>query len=187
MSLPTILAAAAYYGLSAQSVLGHSRTQRPLKARAAVAYVMRHRDGASYPMIGKRLARADHTTAINSVQRAEDWLTRDMVFAAFVYAQMALPRYSALAAELDSPFPAQYTPPPPKRHPRILPPCPPHLVRLRADLEAGGELVECEGRTFMLDCNGFTREDRFEQKAVVKASHKLLAAMRREHPERFAL
>lgn len=111
---PAISASAAYFGITADDILGPGRNSRFVKARNAAAYIMRHRDGASYPEIGRRLGR-DHTSVMHGVRKCTDAVQADRSLAAFVAAQIARRVY-----EGPRPAPPPPPPPPPRKWERIV-------------------------------------------------------------------
>lgn len=66
---PIIYAAADLYGVSIDQVLSTSEEIHVVRARQAAAWLM-HRQGLSYPQIGRALKR-HHTTMMHAVRRVE--------------------------------------------------------------------------------------------------------------------
>jgi len=186
MSIPTIKAACEYFGLTEEVFFGPRRFYEIIRARSAVIYVMRQRDGQSFSQIGKRICR-DHSTVIHGMKRSEQMLVDDDDFAAFVNAQMALPKYSPRAVVMK--LVSEAPPPPPVLSKPALPPCPPHLIRLRPDADAKRvKRFQREGlgcRAFLIDDNGISRDEHLLNSRLIRCSKDLVAALQREHPEKF--
>lgn len=180
MSLPTIRAAADYFGVPFEGVFGSCRERPFVLARFAVAYVMREREGQSYPQIGRRLKR-DHSSILHGHRQARDLMRRDPDFAAFVNAQLDLPRYSPVAAILESPFtPWEAAPvPPPKvavwkppvTVPKFRPVPKPQPVRIWEVIRLDSE------RSISLDQDGFTRHDYSDRDRMIAGSQRLAQAI----------
>lgn len=185
MSIPTIKAACEYFGISEDTFFSERRFHEIIRARRAVIYVMRNRDGQSFPQIGKRIGR-DHSTVIHNHRHAEIAMTEDDDFAAFVDAQMALPKYSPRAVIMqlvrdEPPAPAMMSKP-------VLPPCPQHLIKLRKPEIKRSERFHSYGygaTSVALDDDGMTPEDDLNAKRLVRGSRALLATLMEQHPERF--
>lgn len=170
MSLPTIAAASEYFGVLVDEILSRSRERQAVNARCAVSYVMRQRDGISFPLIGRRIGGRDHTTIMYQVARARKLLIDDDHFAAFVQAQMVLPRYSPEAARL-------VVPPEVQRKFRRLKPRPERSAPMMQKVRVGG-------LTMLIDDDGYGIDDHLWRKGMTRGTSRLEAALRREHPER---
>jgi chromosomal replication initiation ATPase DnaA len=69
--------------MNAAVLMGPSREGPIVRARHALVWIARNRLGASYPNIGRYLAR-DHTTILHGARRAEILRAADPAFAAIV-------------------------------------------------------------------------------------------------------
>ncbi|WP_160296750.1 helix-turn-helix domain-containing protein [Sphingomonas sp. ERG5] len=67
-------------GLPRADILGPSREARYFRARAAIAWVVRHALGFSMPRIAAVLGRPNHTTTLNQLRRAAVMRDRDPAF-----------------------------------------------------------------------------------------------------------
>lgn len=180
MSAALIAAASEFFGLRYEDFSSRSREIRMVKARAAVTYVMRERDGVSYPTIGRRLKR-DHTTIIHAHQRAHAWMDSDQHFAEFVSAQMALPKHCPEAARLKIPKEVQF-------QFRLIPSKPEPQPQPIGDLPKRPPMTreKIGGLTMMMDADGLAIDDHLWRRSLIRGSCDLARALRREHPERCA-
>lgn len=106
MTLPIIEAAADYFAIPLTTLLSRSREPRTILARRAVSYVLRERDGMSYPIIARLLKRNDHTSAMHWYACAAEVMAGNGEdgFKAFCAAYMALPRLSRERLALITPY-----------------------------------------------------------------------------------
>lgn len=179
MSLPTVHAAATYFGVRFEDLIGPSRKMGPLRARAAVVHVMRIRDGQPYTMIARRLGRGDHKSMIGAMQKAEWMLVRDPDFARFVDAQLALPRHSPVAAILPPVKRAKATPPAPKpkrRKPPVV--VPQFITSVESSPDPERETIKLPGCQPFSMTDGATPDERKFFRNVAKGSRLLAQALR---------
>lgn len=184
----TIIADAAdYYRVSEQDILGTRRNRPIVKARAAIAIVMRHRDMLSYPQIGARLGGRDHSTTIHCIENGWRWMLDDPMFSPFVDAHLCTPRFNLAAVDVESPYPAPFVQPPERARDRHLGPCPVELITIKVEEPEDQFEHHCiAGHKFRLNQDGLSPDEIDWRRNIVTASQGLLAAMVREHPERFA-
>lgn len=90
--------AGALYGLTVDEVMSRSRTKTVFEARAIAVWVLRQRNGFSYPELGRMFGR-DHNTMMNSIQRVETELRENSTSLFAHNAMIALTRDEAKAAE----------------------------------------------------------------------------------------
>ena len=173
VSLPTIRAAAEYFDVPFAEMFGLRRHRTLAYARFAVFYIMRERDQLSYPQIGRRLHK-DHSSVIHGHRMARDLIKRHDEFAAFISAQMDLPKHSAAAAFLPSPYvtaeplPQFVAPPAPRlKSVPLVTPEPKQWERAQAS--------NCHD--FMLDDDGLTVNDHLDRRNLVMGSRALAAAI----------
>lgn len=178
MSRATIAAAAEYWDLAIEEIVGPSRADVLAMARSAAAYVMRHRDGMSYPWIGKRLGGRDHSTILHSVKIiAERWIERDEVFAEFIEAQMALPKFSRKAIVPARPEePEAVVEEAPRTPLPVVPPPKPELQ---------WEKIGCGVHALAIREDGLTRGDLHELERLKRGTQAYLAALHEQYPDRF--
>lgn len=169
MSLALMAAAAEYFDIDRDALIGSTRLQGVVRARAAVAIVLRVRDGLSYPVIARRFHRNDHSTAVHYLRRAKELREREPSFRRFVDAQLALPKFCPEAVHLDSPFHDRPT--------RSQSPIP-------RPARQDWEVLDCEDRPFAVDPDGWTLRDHVARQRMMTGSFRLAEALRREHPER---
>lgn len=156
MSAADLIAAASlHFGVSAVDIVGSRRFAVLIPPRAAVAYVLRERDGLSYPRIGRALGNRDHTTALHLVKNLCPELMDDPDFAAFV------------GEHIES----TSTPPSPSLK---LVPLPEGMAE-PIELE---EVTDGLGWKFTLDQHGRSREDRFDRRNTIRGSRLLAQALR---------
>ncbi len=74
-----IVTTAAAFGIDPDDILAFDRSKSIARARHAVCYVLRKRFDLSYPEIGEIMNR-DHSTIMNSVQRADDLMMSNEAF-----------------------------------------------------------------------------------------------------------
>jgi hypothetical protein len=172
VSIPTINAAADYFGISIEDLMGRSRQRHLVIARCAVSFVMRERDELSFPMIGRRLGGRDHTTIMHQIDRAREMIDEDIYFAAFIRAQMALPKHSPEAIRLKIPLDVQ------KAFQRLKP-RPDAIDRPMSVLHVGRRMI-------LVDDDGMSIDDHQWRRDIAEGSNKLRVAIRRQHPDRCA-
>lgn len=177
MSVATIRAAADYFGVPYDDMYGPIRLREYVYARFASYYVMRERDELSYLQIGRRFSK-DHSTIIHGCRRADDLLRRDADFAAFVVAQMSLPKHSAAASILQSPYTPWEKPKAPAPVMWTLPVClkpklkPVAKVRVWEDIDLPSE------HRMRLDQDGWTLDEIQTRNQIIAGSKMLAAAIK---------
>lgn len=175
MSLATIRAAAAYFSIAYEEMFGQRRLPRFVQARFACYYIMRERDNVAFAQIGRRFGK-DHTTILHGHEQACELLKRNPQFAAFINAQMALPKHSVNAAFLPSPFDPILPPAPPP---------PPKVAIWKAPIRRPApkpvheweEVVFDGERTMRLDQHGYTKDDYFKRDHMIAGSQRLAKAI----------
>ena len=183
MSAITVAACADFYRIPCAEVFGPSKARKLVKVRAAVAYILRNRDEATFPQIAKRLGRSDHTTAMHLVHRAAKWLAEDETFAELVNHHLAQPKHCAAP-----PPTARQT----ERQPSLLDWKPPrtksdNVAALRAQLAALTPVPKQKpvqerlryrgGFTVTVDKNGRDRGELSQERNLARGSASLLAAI----------
>lgn len=183
MTLPVVEAAADYFGISVDRLLSSSRLKRVVVARIAAAWLLRHRDGLSYPRIADILKRKDHSTAIHWINCGEEIYARNEDFARFVDAYMMLPRYSRARLDVESPYPA-----PGDSAPRRAPTQPRKNTAARSPMQAFTvtEMISDGSKIYGLNEDGNTEHEVESLNAHVIADRKFVSRLREFHPERFA-
>lgn len=78
--------AAHLFNITPEDITGKGRMQHLAHARHAIVHVLHTKQHWSFPRIGKLLGGRDHSTAINSRDRAAGLLKNDQAFAAVVEA-----------------------------------------------------------------------------------------------------
>ena len=73
-------AVAKYVDVTMRDLIGNSRRQNVVWARALAAYLIRTIHGFSYGEIGRHLGDRDHTTVLHAVRRAKKLLETDLEF-----------------------------------------------------------------------------------------------------------
>lgn len=184
MSSALLQSCAYHFDISLDMLCGKGRLPHLVRARAAVAYVLRHRDGSSYPRIGKRLCR-DHSTVIHLVRNASAWRLEHPEVDEFIATHMGLPKHCPSVIGAPA-FSAELIEPEPQAKPelevvKLAPICDP-----TGDLDVpASELVVLPGITpFILNEDGFTAKELLLRSDIRSSSTALLAAIRREHPNR---
>lgn len=170
-------AAADYFGVPFDGLFSPTREGQICLARYAIMYVMREREGQSTPQIGRRLQR-DHSTVVHGMKRARDLLARDPDFAAFVNAQLRLPRYSPAAAILHSPYKPWEAKPEPA--PKVAVWKAPAVVKFApvARPKPEWEEIWLDGDHRMrLDQHGYTLDENMTRDRIITGSRKLAAAI----------
>lgn len=94
MSNTTVMAAAAAWRMSVEDLRAPNRKRRYVYPRAAAAYVLRNRDGLSYPQIGQLLGGIDHSSVIHYMKRFDEYEACNELFARFVDFHMRLPKWN---------------------------------------------------------------------------------------------
>lgn len=84
-----IAAVALAFSVPVEALQGRSRARRLVQARCLASWLLRHRVPRSgiqrsYPVIGRLLGGADHSTVIHRLNRAEGWAQSDPVFGALL-------------------------------------------------------------------------------------------------------
>lgn len=179
-----ILSASEYFDIPVETITGACRKKYLMQVRYAIAHVLRHRYGQSYPQIGRRLGGRDHATIISGMRRFDAVAGSDPIVMEWVDAQMQAPRHQpvVIAPQIVEAF----TPPPAKeRADKPVRPVKRSRKPLRgrfsptdfADMKShnGGFLVDDEGNTVY---------DHAALRRIERGTLKLLTALRREHPER---
>ncbi len=72
---------AKYFDVTVRELTGDSRRKTVVRARAVSVYLIRTLIGSSFQAIGQHLGGRDHTTALHSFHRAQEWLDSDPGFA----------------------------------------------------------------------------------------------------------
>lgn len=93
MTTNTIRSACAFWSVPIGDILGECRDHKLVVIRAALSYIMKHRDELSYPRIGKLLGGRDHSTIISSMKNVYEFYHVYDDFKAFVDEQMEMPKY----------------------------------------------------------------------------------------------
>jgi chromosomal replication initiator protein len=69
-----------HFKVTVAEIKGPSRTKHLARARQAAMFLSRRLTGASFPEIGKRFGKKDHSTVIHAVQRVPELMAEDMDF-----------------------------------------------------------------------------------------------------------
>lgn len=98
-------AASYYYEVAPADVIGRSRTHRHAAARHMAVWLLRNANPLlSLPDMGRLLGGRDHTTILNSVQRAEALRLSDAAFRAYTDQALTVLRQQRMARIAASPW-----------------------------------------------------------------------------------
>lgn len=150
-----IQSASDYFEIPAIDITGPRRLAALMPARSAVAYVLRNRDGFSYPRVGAALGGRDHTSSQHLVKVVALKMAENHDFAAFIEAEMSQGRVTLAPRPKLVPLPEALSEP---------------LV-----LE---EVEDSLGTVFTLDQHGWSREERFDRRNTIRGSRLLAKALR---------
>ena len=177
-------------GVPEADILGKRRAKKLVTQRKAIVWVAKRATHHSYPMIGRALGGRDHSTIIHSERSAEDMCERDLKFAWFCERLWA-------AGECAPVEPLTLALPEPVEEPeqpsvavavRFVEPVLP-VATLRT---VPGEYIPKNALPPVMAVIGYDpttekdAEDNHLSPSIEWGSAALLAAMRREHPDRCA-
>lgn len=180
-----IHSASAYFDIPVETITGTCRKKHLMQVRYAIAHVLRHRYGQSYPQIGRRLGGRDHGTIISGMRRFETIAGSDPIVRAWVDAQMQTPRHQPVI--IAPAIVEAFTPPPPAKTQAPKPARPAKRSRkpLRGTF-APTDFADMKSHNggFLVDDEGNTVYEHAALRRIERGTLKLLTALRREHPER---
>jgi len=162
-----IHSASAYFDIPVETITGTCRKKHLMQVRYAIAHVLRHRYGQSYPQIGRRLGGRDHGTIINGMRRFDAVVGPDPIVMAWVDAQMQAPRHQPVVRIVNA-TPARR-------------PC--KSLRGTFTPSAFADMKSHNGG-FLVDDEGNTVYEHAALRRIERGTLKLLTALRREHPDR---
>jgi chromosomal replication initiator protein len=82
---------AAAFGLTEAELIGRSRLRELTQARHAACYVLRHRLGLSFAVIGRMLGGRDHTSVLYAIRQTEARIARDVRLAVLIEGLLVVP------------------------------------------------------------------------------------------------